>query len=495
MSRTKTTFARRALASVGAAALGLMGVVGLSTAAMAADPPTTGQETGSLTLVKHWEKEGSTPNNPLGETLAGVEFTVTQVLKNGQAINLTNAAGWADAEAVFASTAPTLPTGGYTLATTSTSLSTDANGRVQFTPLTVGVYLVTETGSGNNLIADPADPFWVSIPMPNTNAAGEPTGNGFTYDVTAYPKNGPGDFTATKTVNSGTLGSKEVAVGDPVAFTVSATLPAAQLAYESVTIADTLPDTLTFVSWGEVSLNDEALVAADYSIDPVTHNITLTGPGLVKVNAITQGTPADGETPAVPPAPATITAVINTTVASIPSTGVFENKATVTVNGTPEEPTAKVNVGQLRLKKVSETTNGTSLAGANFSVYATAPDAQGNPTSPVVATGTTLADGTVSWTLWVGNGTTVTKDYWVLETKAPDGHVLPANPWTDPLTVNAGALTEGNHSATIVNMKPTGPELPLTGASGTMLMTIGGIGLVAVAGGLYLATRRKAHQE
>ncbi|MCZ4149205.1 hypothetical protein BZG21_32775, partial [Escherichia coli] len=81
--------------------------------------------------------------------------------------------------------------------------------------------------------------------------------------------------------------------------------------------------------------------------------------------------------------------------------------------------------------------------------------------------------------------------YWVKETKAPAGYVLPADPWSDELVViNGQILVE-----TITNHKPTGPDLPLTGASGTVLFTIAGVGLMAAAGGAVLVKRRRARTQ
>ena len=64
---------------------------------------------------------------------------------------------------------------------------TDANGKVQFTNLPVGLYLVIETGKPAT-VTEPVAPFLVSIPMTrvttDTNAQKQ-----WLYDVVVYPKN------------------------------------------------------------------------------------------------------------------------------------------------------------------------------------------------------------------------------------------------------------------------------------------------------------------
>ena len=48
---------------------------------------------------------------------------------------------------------------------------------------------------------------------------------------------------------------------------------------------------------------------------------------------------------------------------------------------------------------------------------------------------------------------------------------------------------------TIKNLKASGPELPLTGAAGTLAMSLGGLALVAVGGGAMVASRRRRSVE
>lgn len=464
---------RRLLAGVGAFALATAGLIGTGVANAA--PGDEGETTGSLTLHKHWENEGSSDGNPAGEPLAGVQFTVTPVLYGGNVIDLTTVEGWGRAETLFTpgGGAPLPLPAGYTLGTALPAAVTNASGVVTFTSLPLGVYRVTETGSGDNLIAGPAAPFFVSVP--------QPIDGGFNYNVVAYPKNEPGDFTVEKEIITPEGGFKTIKVGDPLSWEVTVNVPAAELAYESLTIADSLPATLTFASWGAIALDGVAFGSGDYTIDPVTHVVTFTQDGLDKINAITAG--EDG-------AAATITAVINTTVASIPEDGVFENEATATLNGTPQTDEGTTNYGKIRINKSSDDDRVTNLSGAQFELYDAAP-VGGNPSGNLVATGTTDATGVIEWTVWVGDDDVLSKDFWLRETAALPGHVLPANPWTGPVTVTAGDAESLVQVVAITNHKPKGPELPLTGSTGSLVFGIVGLGMVAAAGATFAVRRRR----
>ena len=474
MSRTKTTFARRALASVGAAALGLMGVVGLSTSAMAQSPSTeqiNPSTEGSIIVHKHVKDDTSTPGAPKGDPLQGVTFKVQEVLYDDASIPLATAEGWKLAEAL--GTTPTLPLPARYSLTSGTSKATLSDGTATFPGLKVGMYLVTETASGDNLIVEKAAPFFVTIPMPVNDAQGKFVK--WAYNVDAYPKNVLGTVTPTKTPDDPNHQVWET--GTTVAWNISVPVPVADQDFTSFVITDTVTTGLEFTSWGDIKLGTTTLTAGtagppetgDYYVEG--NKVTFTTAGLAKLN---QGKAS----------PQTVTAVVNTTVLGNPD-GTLVNDVEVKINGRPGTESGSTNWGNIVLTKLSAGTD-TMLAGAVFDVY----DAKnGNR----IGTLTDKGDGTYAANIFVGNGATVEREVWLKEVKAPSGHVLPADPWSGPHKIEASAQT--STTVTIENHKPKGPQLPLTGASGTMLMTMGGIGLVAVAGGLYLATRRKAHQE
>lgn len=101
---------------------------------------------------------------------------------------------------------------------------TDENGKVEFTGLNVGLYLVIET-TLPQAVTQKADPFLVSIPMTRIGAGENETTNPnnkvWMYDVTVYPKNSiaQGNVTLEKKGVTGSDTAKAVSL-DGVKFTL-----------------------------------------------------------------------------------------------------------------------------------------------------------------------------------------------------------------------------------------------------------------------------------
>lgn len=458
------------IAGASALALAGMGLFGVAAASADEVSDITLGTIGSITVHKSSAdpveglNDGTLldPDPGAGKGLDGVEFTLQPVLFDGVPIDLSTAEGWELAEALPSETAGEALPAGYSLGT-GVSQAT-VGGFTTFSGLELGLYLITETDSGNNLINAAAAPFYVSIPYPNADDT-------WNYNVHVYPKNTLNTIDQHKSVDD-----TAKLLGDEVTWTLVTDVPASDLPYKSYTLTDNLSANLEFISWESVSIGTEELVLnTDYTISPDNSVITLTSQGLTKLDDA-------GAT--------TVTAVLKTKVLSIPEGGVIENTATVNINGTEDEGTTNTNLGTLQLEKKAEGENGALLDGAVFELYGTAPDADGNATSAPLATGTT-ENGVVKWELHLGIEDDMQSSYWVKETKAPAGYVLPADPWSDELVVTNGQIL----IETITNHKPTGPDLPLTGASGTVLFTIAGVGLMAAAGGAVLVKRRRARTQ
>lgn len=458
------------IAGASALALAGMGLFGVAAASADEVSDITPRTIGSITVHKSSAdpveglNDGTLldPDPGAGKGLDGVEFTLQPVLFDGVPIDLSTAEGWELAEALPSETAGEALPAGYSLGT-GVSQAT-VGGFTTFSGLELGLYLITETDSGNNLINAAAAPFYVSIPYPNADDT-------WNYNVHVYPKNTLNTIDQHKSVDD-----TAKLLGDEVTWTLVTDVPASDLPYKSYTLTDNLSANLEFISWESVSIGTEELVLnTDYTISPDNSVITLTSQGLTKLDDA-------GAT--------TVTAVLKTKVLSIPEGGVIENTATVNINGTEDEGTTNTNLGTLQLEKKAEGENGALLDGAVFELYGTAPDADGNATSAPLATGTT-ENGVVKWELYLGIEDDMQSSYWVKETKAPAGYVLPADPWSDELVVTNGQIL----IETITNHKPTGPDLPLTGASGTVLFTIAGVGLMAAAGGAVLVKRRRARTQ
>lgn len=201
-------------------------------------------KTGSITIYKRSMTEtiptepagkGETAN-PDGDPLENVGFTIYQVMdaeelvKYYDGITERNAVTYKDYfDSTTEFTASTLKSDVKSKEVKgqdeqSGEKKTDENGKVEFTGLNVGLYLVIET-TLPQAVTQKAEPFLVSIPMTRIGAGEDETTNPnnevWMYDVTVYPKNSiaQGNVTLEK---KGVTGSDTAhAVGlDGVKFTL-----------------------------------------------------------------------------------------------------------------------------------------------------------------------------------------------------------------------------------------------------------------------------------
>lgn len=496
---THTSLGRRIVAALGAAALGVVGLAGV---ASAADEPLTGagninpDTATSLTINKFDGGEGKAGDGTkqdtsgFGNPLAGVTFSIQKVeTKGGQAINLDTPEGW---DLIKGVTADQVTEDPYALGTAQ-SVTTGADGTIS-AALPHGLYYVTETGHGDHNIVSETAPFLVTLPLPQKD------GN-WLYDVNVYPKNqvlGAPEKTINKDEDQ-----TGVKVGDTVEYTINQLVPRLNEGeeYTQAVIYDILKaDELKYAATTSVSLNGTVLVeGTDYTIAADGSSWTLTEDGLKKIKA--------GDT---------LTVVFTAKVLKVTETGVVANGPGngepgkpgygSTFNGTttPGGPTPYTYWGQLIVTKVDE--GGNNLADAEFSVFAKTGDscAADLPSGDPVATGKSDATGVVRWNstptsplgLWIANSndgplTNPTRDYCLYETKAPAGYVLDTNAKT--VTISAGTVNAFTQKVT--NVQQDHPKLPLTGANGQMLALIGGGALVLLAGGTALVARKRSHRD
>lgn len=478
--------ARRGGRTVLSAAVALLllalSLVGLGSAAMAA--PAPGQEgaptSGSLTIHKYagtptGQANDGTELNPLPgrQPLSGVEFTVRPVTAiRGVPVDMSTSASW-DTLAGYTANPPAeadLTLGAPTTVVTGADGSVTAN-------LPLGLYFVQETGSGAHNITQPVADFLVSIPFPQGAA-------GWNYNVHVYPKNLV-EGEATKTVDD----SSAVADGDAVSWTVtSAPLGSGNVGrpLTQFVMADTLDSRLQFVP-GSVTVT-----AGGQVLDPSFYTVTHPGGlgGALRIAMTAQGLNHLGTLDAS----ATVEFTFDTEVHGI---GVIPNTATVIVGDgqvTEEYATdpAQTPWGAVVIAK-SDADNGEALGGATFQVFDNAAgtgtpitvDVDGTPTTDFV----TAADGTVTIP-GLKEGT-----YWLKETVAPVGYTLPTSLFQ--VDVRAGETADlSTVTREIENQKQAVPELPFTGGNGQLLLTLAGVTLLLVAGGLMLLrSRRNAAQQ
>jgi LPXTG-motif cell wall-anchored protein len=162
--------------------------------------------------------------------------------------------------------------------------------------------------------------------------------------------------------------------------------------------------------------------------------------------------------------------------------------------------------GQLQVTKVVKGNTNQKLADAEFAVAekpanATSCPADAPAAADAVATGTSDGNGIVQWNsnptsplgLFVANSNTdpnpadFSKDYCLYETKAPAGYVRDTE--AKLVTIKPGTTNVNNF--TFEDPQQNHPNLPLTGAAGTVVMTLGGIALVAAGGAAYAISRKK----
>ena len=476
----KGSLTRRLAAIVGALAVGAMGLAGVTLSANADDAITgvgniNTATPRSLTIHKYDGNPGTAGDGSaitdedavkaLGNPLNGVEFTITPVTaKDGVSIDLTKYEGW---NLISGATADGVTEAqGYTFGT-ATTVKTGVDGSATAPNLPIGLYKVTETGYGTNTINTPAAPFLVTLPLSHGNGQ-------WLYDVHVYPKNVVDKNVPTKEVADPTDG---VVIGSTVPWTIKAPVqPDKPGDITKFMVSDKLDSRLSYKGLSVEGFAE----GADYTVDPAsaangnTVTVTFTADGLKKLKA--------GDV---------VTLTLNTTVVSL-GDGVIPNQATVFTNDNGGKTTSKpgepgtnptTNWGPLAVLKHAEGDEQKVLAGAEFTVYSD--EAATKP----VGSFTTGADGKGSIVLFVGNDSDTSQVYYLKETKAPAGYVLDSTVHT--VTVNAGVAA----SAVVLklsNKQQDHPNLPLTGAAGTIVMTLGGLALVVAGGAAYTIARKRS---
>lgn len=512
MNAQKAQRGRAGLAAAGALALIAMSIVA-GTAAQAApddfgniDPDAPA----SLIIHKHQFQSGTPVTaNPDGTVaipsppVAGVEFTAYPLLIGGVPIDLTDPTAWDQLAGLVPGAGCTAPAG-YTLGTPIVGDLTDADG-LSTIDLSVGVFQVCETAAPPEVVQEAA-PFIVTLPYPFDD--------GWVYNVNVYPKNGVTD--AVKTI----LPQTALGLGGVVQFPVTTTVPeVGGAAFTGFAFRDTFDTRLTPAAGGvgtgvlSVTVIDGATRTA---VPAANYAVTVTGQ-LVEV-AFTD--PA-GLLYLAGQAGNQIEVVFQGAVNAVGTDGI-PNTASVFVNdpGFVDPIVSEgvtTNWGDARILKTDSAATATALADAVFEVYA-ATDPYAASCAGATATGAALvvsgADSDpgrpgTQWTtgadgslliggLFVSDSinpsvNSATRCYVVREVQAPAGFVTPLGTAADTaITVTIGETAPTAYKATIQNGQQIVPGLPFTGASGAIILTIAGAGLVALAVGIVVVARRRA---
>lgn len=423
--------------------------------------------------------------------MGGIEFQVQQV----PGFDLSKNTDWQRVEALSTAQAQTLVANVPGIPKT-----TDGDGVAKWTELPIGLYLVSEHLTAEQIAAGITaidNPFLVTLPLTHPTDL-----DTWIYDVHVYPKNlVTGAPVKTVSDNEGTT----LAVGDDIEWTITAPIPAGALTAFGIrdVFVESLEHNGTAVS---VTAGEIGLVPDDYVVTPATTTINntakveFTPAGLIKLASIRQ---AD--------ASAQVRVVFTTKVLDLPADGVLVNRAASFPNDTydiddPQDPgvpsnEVKSKFGNLNITKQNK--EGVLLPGAEFQVFASEDDARAGTSAIEI-------DGESTWTTIGGlvtikglrasnwadgallDNETEYQTYWLVETKSPDGYELLAEPVEFTVLADANdELSVG--TKTIINVPENGGfNLPLTGGAGTALFTIVGLTLVAGAGVVLARSRKSA---
>lgn len=304
-------------------------------------------------------------------------------------------------------------------------------------------------------------------------------------------------------------------LGSTVEFKLEANVPGSETTkLKKYAIADKMDAGLTFnkdsvkvyYTTDASSLSAADLVdAADYTVDA-----PFTAKGTKYTFAVNFNADTDGYVKNIYDADKKMVVVFNATVNENATVGKTSNDNKVSLDYANDdteivEPGPTVQVFAFNLQVVKEDNGGQKLAGATFDLF------KADKTTKI-ATATSDDNGLVQFTnsgkeIQLAAGT-----YYVKETAAPEGYVLPTGDaaWTEikvtptitqktsvgandaqyELTglTNAGDNTFAFATKTVKNVKIT---VPKTGGMGTTLFTICGASLIVLAGVMFVVLKRK----
>ena len=523
---------RRGLGLAAAMTLAAGALVAPTGAAAPADPNgSTIDPDAATTLTIHkceqtdtnGVKEGDGNEDPAAECkpVSGVEFTITKL-----SVDLTTSKGWETLAKLKGDVSQTkdLKSG------TVQKITTGGDGLAAFTDAQteVGAYLVSETRTPDKVI--PAEDFVVTLPMTNPQDT-----TAWNYNVHVYPKN------TISGVDKQVTDKPAPGSGHDITYTITTSIPKVDYPggarikrYEVVDQLDKRikKDALTPVV-KIVGQNGMTLAnTTDYTLitaDGADHNwvtIQLTEEGRRKASEARYN--GNGETKIQVTLTATFDANVDlegdlsNTAGLIPNDSpnfIWDpNRPGTKVPGIPTTP-ALSKYGKVVVTKTGtdDLADKTTYNGAQFQVYECTKTASGatlrdaDPSTSTVdpltiagqKTFTTSGQGVVEINYLRANdyvnGVAKSQDqltaedhYCLVETKAPEGYSLQADPI--PFRVMAEKATAKAATAVTVTDVPknAGFRLPLTGANGVIFLTVAGA-LLVIGGAVSAYANKRRH--
>ena len=316
-------------------------------------------------------------------------------------------------------------------------------------------------------------------------------------DATIKEKNEKPEIKKEVQTSTGDWGDKNNAkIGDTVEYKVEIKVADGAQTY---TVTDTMSKGLTFNSVSlKVAANGTTAAASDYTLTPTENGFTLVLPESY-VSTLTKGTTIMVTYNATLNKDAVIDGDGNTNEVKL---GYGNHQNTV-----PSKVTTKSY--QFDLVKVDGTTN-KLLDGAEFKLYET-------KTSDTALRFVKNADGSYRVALNTENGENVTDtivvngkvhisgldkvNYWLDETRAPDGYnklterqEVKLSEGSQNATLETGATTWAEGNGGVVVKNNAGTVLPSTGGMGTTLFYVIGGGLMMAAVVLLVTKKRMEHK-
>jgi len=413
-----------------------------------------------------------------GEGLADVEFTIYHLA----GIDLGEPAGWDDLDGYVDDDLVCPPIGG----TEHGSDVTDGDGQVVFDGLDVGAYVLCETDAPEGVV-ESSEPFLVTIPAPYET--------GWLYDVHAYPKN-----SVTDVVKEVELPA-DPGLGAEILWPVTMDIPTFDegKALTDFAIRDTFDSRL-----GNLGVESVEIVGGD-SLDEGTH-YTVDVDGQTVTVEFVDSAGLDALSGAVG---GQVKVVFTTEIEEL-GDGTVTNDATGFVNDPEREDGVKSNEVETRWGDVviykHDAEDSSPLQGAIFEVYEAQapydePCENAEPTGDAISVsgddqfvsdGSGLAhiEG-----LFVGDSNEDTdyeyRCYVIKEVQAPAGFVTPTGDEAfTGVKVLAGQTVEDTTDVEVANVQRDVPELPLTGASGQLILIIGGVVLITSGVVIHMVRRR-----
>lgn len=442
-------------ALIGALALLFSGLAPVS--ATESSPNIDPDATGSITIHKFAEqaevgdaghKGNELPSSATEnfEGLDGVGFTISRV--NG--FDLRKAADWQRLEGLTASSV---------VDSTDIETVTTVDGVAKTSELPLGVYLVTETASGENNIVEPVDPFLVSVPTAGPD-------NAWLYDIHAYPKN--------------SVVTVDMVADDSQAFGMNGT---GDITWEIKTAVPYMPEGRELNTFAiKVDVTDHLALSED-----AEENIELFV-GEQKIPRETySATVADGILTVSPPEGAgalnafqgqEIRLVVATKMtANSDRKGIVAANATVVANDAQTIPVvAKSDWGAAR---IITTAGNDPLPGVKYKITRTA-SAEGEAIS---VSGRTEFETDANGELVI-EGLRVDEQFYLVETGTPPGYAS-AKPYPFTVVPADTSTVTGSDDApnvfTVPKEQVSGFALPITGSFGSLPFLLAGLLLVVTA--------------